>query len=328
MRIAIVKLSAMGDIIHAAVVLQFIRRTYPEATIDWFADEVFAGILAGNSQLNAVHAVPLKRVKKSRSFPELIRMVKTLRALGPYDHIIDMQGLIKSALIARLLGKNVHGFDKASTREGAATWLYRHTYAVDYDMNVIKRGASLVSQALHIPISDEDLQAKEPFLFGRGSEKVVDVPLLIVAGASWPTKIYPAEKLAEVVEGLGLKAIVTWGNAAEEAIADRISSLTPLAAKAPKMSLSELIAQMDRARLVIGGDTGPTHIAWALNKPSVTVYGPTPSFRNTLETSINKTVDTGKKIDPSRLNRHDDAIKDIQPGTIIAVAQEVQHAAS
>lgn len=327
MKIAIVKLSAMGDIIHAAVVLQFIKTRFPQARIDWIAEEVFAPLLRANPDIDTVHTVNLKRIKKEKSLGELKALYRRLKALGPYDQIIDMQGLFKSALISRIMGKNVCGFDRRSMREGGAALFYRGSYPASYDMNVILRGASLVSQCLEIPISERDILNKKPFLFADAAAKEAVAeytagtpPVLVMVGASWPSKVYPPERMAEVITGIGREALVIWGSDAEKDMAEVIVSLTPLATMAKKLSLSELTALVEQAALVIGGDTGPVHMAWALNRPSVTIFGPTPSFRNTMTTAINKTVDTGKPVDPSNLDRNDFSIRDIDPVQIVETA--------
>lgn len=329
MRIAIVKLSAMGDIIHGAVVLQFIKARYPEARIEWIVEEAFAPVLGGNPHIDAVHTVFLKRAKKEKSFSLLKDLYTKLRTLGEYDHIIDMQGLFKSAIMARLIGKNVCGFDKDSMREGMAALFYRHTHAISYDQNVILRGVELVSQCLKMDIDTGMLQGKNPFLFADESarqavgEYTATAPVLVMVGASWPSKIYPAARMAKVIEGLGREVLVVWGSEGERQMAEAIAAATPLARVLPKLSLPQLIALVEASALVIGGDTGPVHMAWALNRPSVTIFGPTPSFRNTLTTPINVTVDTGKPVDPSNLDRNDFSIGEIDPARIVDAAKSV-----
>ena len=329
MRIAIVKLSAMGDIIHAAVVLQFIKARYPDARIEWIVEEGFAPVLAGNPHIDAVHTIFLKRAKKEKSLSLLKALYSKLGSLGEFDHIIDMQGLFKSAIMARLIGKNVCGFDRDSMREGMAAWFYRHTHRISYDMNVILRGAELVSKCLGVTIDETALQGKAPFLYtdekARASvREYVDAQnptILVMVGASWPSKIYPAEQMARVIEMLGREVLVVWGSEGEKVIADTIAAATPLARAVRRLTLPELIALVEASALVIGGDTGPVHMAWALNRPSVTIFGPTPSFRNTLTTLINVTVDTGKVIDPSNLDRHDFSIGKIDPVRIAEAAK-------
>jgi len=322
MKIAIVKLSAMGDIIHAAVVLQFIRKAYPDAVIDWVVEEAFAPLLSGNPDIRNVHTVTLKRLKKGKKLAVLAENYRKLRSLGDYDVVIDMQGLIKSAIVSRLIGSNVCGFDKNSTREGVASLFYRKKFAVDYDMNVIKRGAALVSKSLGLKISDEDLQQKQAFLYGEGEAEKKD-EIIVMVGASWPSKIYPAEQMAQMIETLEKEVLLVWGSETERQLAETIAQKTKLAAVAPKFTIGELISRVKASALVIGGDTGPVHMAWAQNRPSLTIFGPTPSFRNTLTTPVNRVIDTGKKIDPSSLDRNDFSIREIDPKKVAALVLEI-----
>ena len=165
MNIAIVKLSAMGDIVHAAVVLQFIKRHIPHARIDWVCEAAFAGILEENPDIHTIHTVSIKAIKKSKNIADLLAQVKALRHLGRYDYIIDMQGLLKSAVVTRLIGANTYGFDRNSTRESVAALFYKNSVALAYDMNTVDRNINVVASALGFSVSREEALAKQPFLF-------------------------------------------------------------------------------------------------------------------------------------------------------------------
>jgi len=254
-----------------------------------------------------------------------------LSSLGKYDYIIDMQGLFKSALVARLIGKNVCGFDKNSTRESISTLLYKKSFEIPYDMNVIMRGIRLVEKSLEITIDENEILNKKPFLFSDDDSikeiskylSGLDELIVVIVGASWKSKIYPADLMAEAIENLGRNVYLVWGNEEEERMAEEIVAHTTFAKKARRFSLSELIAFISKAKLVIGADTGPTHIAWALNVPSVTIFGPTPYFRNTMRTDINITIDSGKKVDPSNLDKNNFCINLIPPQNIAKIAKEL-----
>ena len=103
MRIAIVKLSALGDIVHAMVVLQFIKKFNKEISIDWIVDESYKDLLELNPDINKVHLINIKQAKKNKSLLALYREFKKVRKLSPYDLVIDMQGLLKSAIVSRLI---------------------------------------------------------------------------------------------------------------------------------------------------------------------------------------------------------------------------------
>ena len=145
LRIAIVRLSALGDIVNTAVVLQIIHHHYPDAVIDWFVEEAFAPILQNHPLIHEVIPVPLKRLKKTKSFTLLKEMIHTLKSRERYDHIIDAQGLLKSAIVASLLPGNVHGFDKQSAREGISSWFYTTTSSIPYEISVIRRNVMVIT---------------------------------------------------------------------------------------------------------------------------------------------------------------------------------------
>ena len=141
-------------------------------------------------------------------------------------------------------------------------------------------------------------------------------------GSSWESKIYPKEKFVEIINALDGNHLLVWGSESEEGYAKYISKNT--AAKVlPKMNFNELKALIAKADLVIGGDSGPTHFAWAMNRPSITIFGPTPSSRNILKTPINRTIDCGKDIDALNLNKKDFCIQNIEAAKIVTLAKEL-----
>ena len=329
MKIAIVKLSALGDIVHAMVVLQFIKQTMPNCRIDWIVEERFSSILDHHPHIDRVLCVDLKSLKKDklRFFTELKKLKKY--ANNSYDLVIDMQGLLKSAIVSRILGKNV-GFDKNSIREKIASLFYEKTFFVPYEENVILRNTDLVSLSLDIGIEQDHLNEKEAFLFfteediekTRSFIKKEQKNIVYILGSSWESKIYPKEKFVEIIKNLEGNHLLVWGSTKEEGYANHISEYTP-AKVLPQMNLNELKALISKADLVIGGDSGPTHFAWAMNRPSITIFGPTPSQRNILQTDINRVVDCGKEIDPLKLDKKDLCIRKLSPDKIVTLAKEL-----
>ncbi len=165
MKIAIVKLSALGDIVHAMVALQFIKAHFPAIQIDWIVEERFAGVLTNNPDINSILTVNLKSLKSNKA--GIFQQIKAVRgyAKNNYDLVIDAQGLIKSAIVAKLLGKRIAGFDANSIREKAASWFYDVKLACAYDINAIDRNAFVLSSPLGIKITPEQILNKKPFLF-------------------------------------------------------------------------------------------------------------------------------------------------------------------
>ncbi|MPL90809.1 Lipopolysaccharide heptosyltransferase 1 [bioreactor metagenome] len=322
-RIAIIKLSAMGDIIHAMVALQYIKRKYPNLQIDWFVESAFAPILENNPDINEIIKLDLKSIKKDKK--EIINQIKLIKKYekNSYDLVIDAQGLIKSAIVSFFLGKNRVGFSKNSTREKLASFFYTKRVDIAYDKNVIERNVKVLSQALNFEITKDDILNKKPFLFYKNENEVIYEYLskdkknvLFVIGASWPSKMYSKEKFAKIINNLDENCLITWGNEAEKDIADFIANISK-AKVLPKLDLNSLKAIMSKVDLVIGNDTGPTHMAWALNIPSITLFGNTPGYRNTYITNTNKIIESKSIVNPFKLDRNDFSIKEIDENEII-----------
>ena len=328
-KIAIIKLSAMGDIIHSMVALQFIKIKYPNIQIDWFVEDVFSKVLENNPEINNIIKLNLKSIKNSKK--EILTQLKLVKSFKnrDYDLIIDAQGLIKSAIVARFLGKNRVGFCKNSTREGIASFFYNKKVSISYDKNVIDRNCYLFSKALNFEISKDDILNKKPFLFFKNEDEKVYQYLdetrkniLLVVGASWKSKMYSKEKFVKIVQNLKENFFIAWGNEEEKDIAEFICDNSD-AIVLPKIDLNTLKALISRVDLVIGNDTGPTHMAWALNIPSITIFGNTPAYRNAYETKINKSVESSSVVNPFKLDKKDFSIKMIDENIIIDIAKEL-----
>ena len=322
--IAIVRLSALGDIVNAAIVLQFIKQAYPTLKIDWITEEVFAPLLNNHPLIHKVHTINLKKIKKERSLSLLKTTISKLKNLPKYDLIIDMQGLLKSALVARFIGKKIHGYDKNSAREKLASLFYTSGSNIPYELSVIKRNVALFNEALGLHVSDFMIENKQPTLPQYAKPSFAeDEYCVLVIGASWKSKIYPKEKMAKVVEKLTCKVCyIVWGNETEKEDAQFISSTCKNAKLTPKLSLPELCALISHAKLVIGNDTGPTHMAWAYNIPSITLFGPT-NERMIYETNKNIAIHSDSKVDIFHIDKHDFSIQEIDPKTIADKAKEL-----
>ena len=329
MKIAIVKLSALGDIVHAMAVLPLIKKRLPESRIDWIVEENFVAVLEHNPHIDMIIPVNLKALKrdKFKIFSEIRKIRKY--AQNNYDIVIDLQGLIKSAIVSKILGPNV-GFDKNSIRETAAASFYKRSFFIPYAENVIMRNIELVALALDLKINIERLTQKDPLLFFTEEDRKKTASLIEqgqktiihILGSSWESKIYPKEKFVEIIDALEGNHLLVWGNDSEHDAAKYVSENTH-ARIAPRLTLNELKALVSSADIVIGADSGPTHFAWALNRPSITIFGPTPSERNTLTGSINKVIDCGKSINPLKLDKQDFCIQNIDAQKIVSMAKEL-----
>ncbi|WPE17801.1 lipopolysaccharide heptosyltransferase I [Candidatus Thioglobus autotrophicus] len=329
MRIAIVKLSALGDIIHAMVALQFIKHHLPDSSIDWIVEEGFKDILMNNPDINAIHTVNIKQAKKNKSLSLLFKEFKKLRKLPRYDLVIDLQGLIKSALVSRITPSDkTFGFDKNSLRESFAAWFYTDTCKIGYDENIINRNTTVIASALGITITHNEILNKQPFLFSNNkilpsviSDKKANIAL--IPGASFKSKIYPLEQYAKIAQELDANFIVLWGNELEKNMAQQIQKIAPAVQVADKLTLDELKVFIEKMDLVIGGDTGPTHMAWALNVPSITLFGSTPGYRNTYATNINHILESESKVDPYKIDKNDFSIKTIKVNYIVKITKKL-----
>lgn len=313
MKIAIIRLSALGDIIHTSIVIQFIKKHYKNADITWFVDEKFSSILRLISGIN-IATLPLKDKKFYKSY-------KILRQFsGKFDIIIDFQGLIKSAIIARILGKNIAGFDKNSIKEPLASILYKSKFSIDYNENIIRRNLILASKALGFNFSDDEITHKSACFISTKEPKPSQT-ILIAPFASEPSKCYNKFKdLINLLKDYEINIIS--GNQKELQQARLIAQNTHAKVLNP-MSLAEVVNFICKVGLVIGNDSGITHLAWAQNVASITLFGNRPSHRNSFATPINRTIDTGKKIDARNINKSDYCIHDIPAISVANLAKEI-----
>ena len=277
-RILIVRMSALGDIVHALPVLSALRAAYPSAQIDWLAEATYAGIL---DLVDGLHERVVVR-------PGYARALVTMRSRR-YDAALDLQGLLKSAVAARISGaRRVIGFETRVLRERAAAWFYTDAAAVADGVHVIEKNLSVLS-SLGVPapsISQVTFPLRNPR--SRVIDHVTSLApngfALINPGAAWPNKRWPPERFGAVAKRLrdttSLRPLVLWG-AREAPLADAVVSASDGAAsRAPETSLADLLALSRHAALMISGDTGPVHIAAAVGTPIVGLYGPTWPERN------------------------------------------------
>ena len=309
-RLLIVRLSAMGDVIHALPAVAALRGAFPDAHIGWLIEERWSELLCAPGAgrrgrrskarplVDEVHSVSLKAWGKSLFSVSTAQRIATVwnDVRGArYDAAVDLQGAIRSALLARWSGARVV-YGAAEPRESPASlWYARKAFA--RGQHVIEQNLSVVEAVLRVtgkaqprnlfPVEHSpvdlpcDSQAEERV--GQRLEKsgVSDFAILN-PGAGWGAKRWPAERYGEVALGLaaqGLKSILNYGPGEEE-LANAAQAASQGAALAMSLNLTELIALTRRARLFIGGDTGPLHLAAALRVPVVAIYGPTDPSRN------------------------------------------------
>lgn len=317
--IAVIKLSALGDIVHAVVILQFIEKHLPKAKITWFADAKFSEILFLCPQISRVVSLPLKNGEYKKS----LELIASAKQDGKFDYIIDLQGLLKSAAVAKLLGKNSYGFDKFSAKEPLAALFYRHKFSCDYAKNIILRNLSLTAFALGFSFSEDEILAKQPcFSASQSKSQSLKKKILIAPFASEPSKIY--DKFGDVIALLDEpknEIFVCYNGEKEEKKA--INLIKSSNVKTLNLSLKELVSFISSCDLVIGNDSGVTHIAWAQNRPSITLFGNRPAERNAFASPVNLTLDAGKKVDAKKIDKSDFCVRDIAPQAIVNAAKRL-----
>ena len=317
--IAVIKLSALGDIVHAVVILQFIEKHLPQAKITWFADAKFSEILFLCPQISRVVSLPLKNGEYKKS----LELIASAKQDGKFDYVIDLQGLLKSAAVAKLLGKNSYGFDKFSVKEPLAALFYGHKFNCDYAQNIILRNLGLTAFALGFSFSEDEILAKQPcFSASQSKFKSSKKKILIAPFASEPSKIY--DKFGDVIALLDEpqnEIFVCFNGEKEEK--EALNLIKNSNAKTLNLSLKELVSFISSCDLVIGNDSGVTHIAWAQNRPSITLFGNRPAERNAFASPVNLTLDAGKKIDAKKIDKSDFCVRDIAPQTIANAAKRL-----
>jgi lipopolysaccharide heptosyltransferase I len=282
----IVRLGALGDIVHALPLAAALRDARPDARIDWLVDVRHRGILDFVRGLSHVVAVDTRRMRGATGVAAVVR---TLRQAA-YDLALDAQGLIKSAALARLAGaRRVLGFERGHLREPLARFAYVGVVP-PAGPHVVDKALALARAAgaepgpprfpLQPPASDVADRARHALGLGPGAPFA-----LLNPGAAWPNKRWPADRFGGLARAIhdrhGWPSIVAWGPG-EEALARAVVDAAGRgrAALAPPTPLGDLLGLLSAAGLVVSGDTGPLHLAAALGRPVVGLYGPTDPARN------------------------------------------------
>lgn len=301
-KILIVRLGAMGDIIHALPAVTGIRAALPDATIGWLVDEKWAELLTsrrtqggtGPQQplADAIHKVDLKRWRSTLFQPRTVREFRAaLRAIkaAHYDVALDFQGAIRSALLARLSGvARRAGF--TDPRERPARFFYSERLPRPGE-HVIQQNHAFAKLALKDYLGQDELKLLPPQLprdpaaetWAESEIRRLGIASFAIVnpGAGWGAKQWPAERYGQVARALAAHNIKTLVNAAsgEEPLAQALVDASRGNAFVISCGIGQLIALTRRARLLIGGDTGPLHLAAALGIPVVGLFGPTDPAR-------------------------------------------------
>jgi len=353
-RLLVVRLGAMGDILHALPAVTALRQAHPDWTIDWVVDPRWQALLkAGNRDegtgtrdegvcaggergpaqplVDRIHFAPAKEWGRRPFSMETLREIRTLRRglrAGGYDAVLDVQGAIRSAVIARFAGsRRVIG--EMHPRERAARWLFTervatqgaHVIEQDVELASAVAGDALALEAPLLPV-DPDCEAWcDQVLPGAAASAVLMNP-----GAGWGAKRWPPERYAVVAQGLverGLTVLINTGPG-EEPLAQVIVSATGGAARQLAPTLGQLIALTRRVALCISGDSGPLHLACALGRPVVGIYGPTDPRRNgPFGTRFKVLRNPLSQRDHTRRAEPEAGLLTIQPDEVLRAADEL-----
>lgn len=299
-RLLVVRLSAMGDVIHTLPAAYALREAFPHAMIGWLIEERWAELLCASGTprrgpcspqrplVDWVHTVNLAAWRKSlftiQALQQIARVWNDVRSVH-YDVAVDLQGAIRSAVLARWSGARVI-YGAAQPRESPASLWYTRR-AVARGVHVIEQNLSIAESVVgrkinqshvefpHDPVAEERIRRD---LAQQGIREYA----ILNPGAGWGAKRWPAERYGEVARRLstdGLCPLVNYGPG-EERLAEEVVSASRGTARPMKLCISELIALTRHAKLFIGGDTGPMHLSAAIGVPVVAIFGPTDPARN------------------------------------------------
>lgn len=341
----IVRLSAMGDIIHTLPAAAALRQAFPNATLGWLIEERWTELLCTlrnprsgerspqRPMIDRVHAVNLTEWRRDlfsfNTWQQMAAGLSQMRGIR-YDAVIDFQGAVRSALLARWSGAPII-YGDAQPRENTASMFYTR--------NVLTTGVHVVEQALSlakavIPSAPPTaiLQPQVEFPADPDAEKriasLVDENDFVILnpGAGWGAKMWPAERYGEVAKELaidGLRSVVNYGPG-EEGLAETVETASEGAAQRISCSISELIALTRRARLFVGGDTGPMHLAAALKIPVIAIFGPTNPARNgPFGTPALVLRSAGSTTDHTRHREPERGLLEITVGEVVAATRKL-----
>ena len=303
MRILIVKLSSIGDVVHALPAAAFLKRALPQAHISWVVERRASAILKDSPVIDRLIEIDTRSWRsgllKRRTLLEARARLRDIRRKdetdgGMTDVAIDFQGLIKSGIVARASGARKRiGFDSADLREKVSRVFLTEQVRTSHLTHVIEKNLALARAALGISdaVSDSGpyqfplALAPEDELFAESEAAKSGSRFAILnPGGGWPTKLWPAGRFGQLADLLleqhGLASIVTYGPG-EDSLANQVAASSRARAARPLAStLKQFLALARRASLFVGGDTGPLHLAAASGTPIVGLYGPTSADRN------------------------------------------------
>ncbi len=293
-RVLFVKLGAIGDIVHALPAFAAIKSHRPEIHITWAVERRSAEILRGNPLIDELLELDTRAMREGsivdEIIPEIRRQLGSLRKLD-FDVAIDLQGLLKSGVIAKLSGAKVRwGFSRRNLREPASRIFLNRTEKGDVRTHIIQMNMRLAAAAFGPFLADASLEfpiftEAEHRLEANAIAEMAGGPFAILnPGGGWVTKLWHAEKFGQLADAIwnehGLVPIIATGPAEQEIAVRVMSACVSGKAITVEPTLKGFYELAKLARIYIGGDTGPTHLAVAARTPVVGIFGPTEWWRN------------------------------------------------
>jgi heptosyltransferase-1 len=282
----IVRLGSLGDVVHGIPVAAALRQEFPSSRIDWMVDPRYVDLLDLVRGIDRRIAVDPREIKHGKGRARFRGILRELRATD-YDAAIDLQGLLKSAMLARSVrARRTIGFPMKHLREKAARLFYTAAPDPGDATHVIYKNLALLT-----PLAVIDRRLRFPLEIPHTPTVVQVVTrfepngyVLINPGAAWPNKQWPPERFGEVAAAMardfGWRSLVLWGPGEQEIAHAVVAASAGAAESSPPTTIPDLVGIARHARMMISGDTGPLHIAGAVNTPIVALYGPTQPERN------------------------------------------------
>ncbi len=279
-KIIIVKPSSLGDIVHSLPFLNVLKTCFPKAEIHWVIAKGLEGLLEGHRMIDRlwiIHKDMWKKITYARRTVKEIKLLLKELKKEKYDLAVDLQGLLRSGIITKATGAHVRvGFHEA--REGSR-FFYTHKVKGGKDIHAVDRYLK-IADYLGCDIKDVRFSLPSYSTSSPNQSLFSEEYAVIIPGARWKTKIWPTEKFGKLASKLSLKTVIVGSNSEIEA-ADTIIKLSQgkSISLAGKTDLKELVEVIRHAQFVISNDSGPMHIAAALNIPVFAIFGPTDSIR-------------------------------------------------
>lgn len=281
MKILLIKMSSLGDVIHTLPALTDAQNAIPEIEFHWVIEERFQSVARWHPAVSKVFPIALRRWRKSWFSKKTRAEEKAFKENIQHEHydlVIDAQGLLKSALVARMVNAEKSGYSFKSAREPLASLFYQKRFRVSWRLHAIERIRFLFSKALYYPYPESDPDGG--VCLDDGGEKNY---LLFFHGTTWENKHWPEKywvRLAEIALRHGYRVRLAWGSKEELARCERIKQATMKSEVIDDCDIDGIAKEISGARAVVAVDTGLGHLAAALKIPTFVLFGPTDPERN------------------------------------------------